>query len=256
MQPNIEERARKVEAYVKKAYGEKQPQYLVKLCQELSQLLEEGTAIVESDRAVSGPIYEAIYDGLTPFRDGRIVVQDDPEWLTPCVLDAIRLECDACATTGNQSESHYGPTYYEVGRDALSLLSSGAFRAWAGDKIGVHSDQALAASYVTYRRAGQRCSLHLDNPLTHGYNCLIGLHLARPPGKSKSMLRIFDRSHFSDIDLRPGRVILFDAACTPHARTSLAEGEIVQLLSIGFRWCRQKVSGQNVAVDDLASAPK
>ena len=227
------DRAAKIQEYVRKAYLERHPSKLVKLCKEVSDILEAETSVEEVPQTVGGPLYSAIYDALSPLRNERLITQDFPEWLTAERFRAIQLECSSLAER-NEAESRYGPVYREVDSAAASLLRDPSFTAWVENRIGCVSDQSIAACYVTYHRPGQRCSIHIDNPSTHGYNCLIGLDSARRSPHPGSMLRIFGRSTFHDVELAPGRVVLFQAACTPHSRTPLDEGEFIHILSIGF----------------------
>ena len=181
--------------------------------------------------------YRGLAEGLDTFRDSRIFSEFFPNWLDADALDEVLQECIKSFPTHPPSTGNNPlPWYADPGPKALALIKNSDFFPWIAEKFGRTCLQPPSLSYLKYTYDAQSSWVHIDTPSTHGINCLIGLGQSTLIEEGKSKLRIFELMHYTDFDLSRGKVVVFHAACTPHARTPLLPGEAVYLLSVGFPW--------------------
>jgi hypothetical protein len=165
------------------------------------------------------------------------LVRDRPDWLGAETLAALQTEAAGLAATATRSREAW---YVDVGPVVHAVLARAALRAWAAQRLGVPVTAItapVAAGYLFYREAGDRCGLHVDNPRTHSVNCLVCLAHEPATDGSRSVLRVYlGGGRREALALRPGEAVLFEADAYPHERTPIGAGEQVTLLSFGMRW--------------------
>jgi hypothetical protein len=164
----------------------------------------------------------------------RVVVEDWPAWLTAERHLALLRES---STAGERVQREpRAPVYATTGQALRDLMLDPTLYVWAASHFGRGCLQPPSATYISYATPRQRCQLHVDNPETHGLNLLIGLQHSSSSASRRSILRLLLPTGIRDIEVRPGRVLMFHACCVPHLRTPLDDGEVLHLASIGFPW--------------------
>lgn len=154
-----------------------------------------------------------------------------PQWLPSATLCRLRAEAEELWPQASRQQTSW---YADVGPAALALVQERAFWTWLLPLCGARwSDLGHVALGYLYYSAGDDFQLHIDNPLTHSLNCLVGLrHWASRDG-SRSQLLVFKEPEPVAFDLGEGGVVLFEAESTPHLRTNLGSDELITILSIG-----------------------
>lgn len=196
--------------------------------------LDAGDARSESQSAALGLLTEL----LSSPRRRDVVILESPAWLTPAALDSLQREAAAQKAGAIRVASSWYSDVQSAPYDLL--LTNSDFLAWVHARLDIVPNgfaNELAAGYLYYDTAGDRFSPHVDNPETHSINCLVCLKHTLPRDQPPSSLRLYDGSgDHQDVVIGVGEAVLFEAACTPHARTPLGPGEQITLLNIGLRY--------------------
>jgi hypothetical protein len=118
------------------------------------------------------------------------------------------------------------------GPAALSLGQSSQFKHFLECLCGRPLGEP-AINYNYYETPSHRAYPHVDVPESHLNTLLLLRHDSSRFKQSRLILYPYKEDPIS-IDFFPGELVVFWGGSTVHERTSLAEGELIQVLSVGY----------------------
>lgn len=162
---------------------------------------------------------------------GTVRYTGRPDWLTTPILDELAAEAVAMRGTAVQnSQLQFGA---RAGERALTFARSPEVLGLI-DEFTSRRPACKEGTYLYYERPGAGIAPHIDRPEFTLQILLMLRHSGY--GHRRSSLAIFPDGPKSAIyfPLEPGELILFQAANVTHGRTATSEGEIVNLLGLGY----------------------
>lgn len=177
-------------------------------------------------------------DGERVPRNG-IVYRGYPDWLTPDLLVALQAEATRRRHEPLDRHDHYLGC---GGTVADSLAINAAVTAFVGQAAG-DVEPTGVASYLYYDRAGLGIRPHVDTDV-FSVNLMLMLHHTHPDNGEPSATVVFPSGQSPERHrLGVGEVMLMFGGSVIHTRSILREGEVVHLLTIGYKRVGTNASG-------------
>jgi hypothetical protein len=167
-------------------------------------------------------------------RNKRTAIEHAPSWLTAEILSDLLAEAESQRPNRPGVIHQTRGTIAHIARQ--HLLENQTFLAWLEKSADVKVRGISQMEYIFYDNPGQYCSAHVDEVPEVEYNCLICLKHQDPERAAdrNSFLRLFTCDGISDYDMDAGSVVVIHSSQTAHARTPVADGEQVWMLSVEF----------------------
>ncbi|MFE6867934.1 tetratricopeptide repeat protein [Kitasatospora sp. NPDC057692] len=197
-----------------------------------SWLQSHTTARTPARWAQDLPMLRDAVRGLTTHQ--RVHPRHLPAQLFPTELIAA-MGAEAVKAVAASGYLHNGKWNAPVGDAANQFAAQVDLAAVVARSTGLEVEQPHSGVYIGYEE-GQFLDFHLDESGFGEANLILCLKHARVTGAPTVSTTVFINANgYLECDLGVGDCVVFDGALTPHGRTPLSAGEIVTLISMGFR---------------------
>ena len=159
---------------------------------------------------------------------------DQPVWADTNLIAALAADC--AASIAERGTQRKGKTNASVSDQLISrLLDEVDVVSYVAEARGLKLTSGSSAAYIAYDDPPAALQLHFDRPSFGDISMLLRIKAAAPTsGAPGSATIIVTEDGYQEYRLGVGECLIIDGVSTLHGRTPLSDGEMVQLLSLGF----------------------
>ncbi|MBV8996222.1 MAG: hypothetical protein JO287_21535 [Pseudonocardiales bacterium] len=186
--------------------------------------------------AAGTPLFELLTMFATEARQSTALknpVVDQPRWADADFIAALAADC--AVSVAERGTKRKGKTNAPVSDQLISrLLGEIDVVNYMAEATGLKLTGGSSAAYIAYDDPPAALQLHFDRPgLAISVCCCASKRPHQPQGVGKRN-NTCHRGWLREYRLGVGECLIIDGVSTLHGRTPLSDGEMVQLLSLGF----------------------